>query len=169
VAAPIGSSILNAATAATTNAQLINSDHQYGCEYDDDAQNGFMYKYNEKTKKWKLYWFALRNQRDPSHVNYHRYHLFFYSLSEKQQKQHQRIGDVAVGDSKEKGFIELSSSLYYPVDDSFFDRSFCFQIILQASSNSSSSSSSSRKNNSSNTIVYYLSALNSQSFKVNKI
>jgi hypothetical protein len=64
---------------------------------------------------------------------------------------------------KEKGLIDLSFGFYYPLDDSFFNRQNCFQIIIHSLGGNSSANS----NNHSNSIVYYLSALNFQSFKVN--
>ena len=106
---------------------------------------GYLYKFNEKSKKWKPYWFTL-NQSDKQ--------LFYFSNEKR---------------VKEKGLIDLNYSLYYPVDDSFFNRPFCFQIIIHSlgdgrrASNNSNSTSNYFSNSS---IVHFLCALNSQSFKV---
>jgi hypothetical protein len=153
VEAPAGTSILS-----TISSQLNDNK--------DETLTGYMYKYNEKTKKWKPQLITL-NQRMA--------HLYFYSSSDKIQQrnnnnnnfnhhqhyyynQNQRNGR---SEKREKGFVDLNSSLYYPVDDSFFSRSFCFQLIVHNSSNNFG-----KRAKTSNSLVYYLCALNLQSFKV---
>ncbi len=88
----------------------------------------------EKSKKWKVHWFSL-NQRDQQ--------LFYFSNEKK---------------TKEKGLIDLSYGFYYPLDDSFFNRSFCFQIIIHSFPTHHSAG------HHPNNITYYLHADESKSF-----
>ena len=150
VEAPAGTSILS--TTSSSSSHLNDK---------DETLTGYMYKYNEKTKKWKPHLITL-NQRTA--------HLYFYSSSDKiQQRNHQhhyyynqnQRNNGRVSEKREKGFVDLNSSLYYPVDDSFFSRSFCFQLIVHNLSNNFG-----KRAKTSKSLVYYLCALNSQSFKV---
>ncbi|CAF0932789.1 unnamed protein product, partial [Brachionus calyciflorus] len=93
----------------------------------------------EKSKKWKPYWFSL-NQSDQQ--------LFYFSDEKK---------------IKEKGLIDLSYGFFYPIDDSFFNRSFCFQIIIHSLGGNMNESNGNGINQS--TIVHYLCAENLKSFK----
>ncbi len=77
---------------------------------------GYLHKYNEKTKKWKPYWFSL-NQTDQQ--------LFYFSSEKK---------------SKEKGLIDLTYGFYYPLDDSLLNRSHSFQIIIHSLGSSNANS-----------------------------
>ena len=82
---------------------------------------------DEKTKKWKPYWFSL-NQEDRQ--------LFYFSNEKR---------------AKEKGLIDLTYGLYYPLDDSFFNRPLCFQVIIHYDEATNSTSAT-------NFITHYLHA-----------
>ncbi|XP_037079065.1 ras GTPase-activating protein 1-like [Pollicipes pollicipes] len=71
---------------------------------------GYLSKKNEKNKKWKTMYFVLQVEGTDTH-------LLFYDNPKRM---------------KPKGLIDLSCAYVYPVDDSFFDRSFCFQIVEKA-------------------------------------
>ncbi|XP_043221540.1 ras GTPase-activating protein 1-like isoform X2 [Amphibalanus amphitrite] len=71
---------------------------------------GYLSKKNEKNKKWKTMYFVLQVEGTDTH-------LLFYDNPKRM---------------KPKGLMDLSCAYVYPVDDSLFDRSFCFQIVEKA-------------------------------------
>ena len=65
-------------------------------------------KVDKKTKKWKNLYFVLNGTEQ---------HLYYFENTKR---------------SKPKGLIDLSYAALYPVHDSFFDRSNCFQVVVKA-------------------------------------
>ncbi|XP_052795998.1 ras GTPase-activating protein 1-like [Mya arenaria] len=71
-------------------------------------RTGYLQKKSNKTKKWKSYFFILNGSSRE---------LCFFENEKR---------------SKLKGLIDLNYSELYPVDDSFFGRPNCFQLVTNA-------------------------------------
>nr|CAB3265445.1 ras GTPase-activating protein 1 [Phallusia mammillata] len=67
-----------------------------------------MGKKGHETKKWKLLFFAFHGEKQ---------HLYYFEHAKK---------------TKPKGLIDLSYGAVYPVDDSYFGRPHCFQVVVRA-------------------------------------
>lgn len=71
---------------------------------------GYLCKKNEKNKKWKSMYLVLQTEGSDTH-------LLFYDNPKR---------------LKPKGLVDVTCAFVYPVHDSLFERSFCFQIVEKA-------------------------------------
>ncbi|OXA62813.1 Ras GTPase-activating protein 1 [Folsomia candida] len=73
-------------------------------------KSGYLFKRNDKNKKWKSMFFVL--QMDGTDV-----HLLMFESPKR---------------TKPKGLVDLGCAYLYPLHDSFYEKPFCFQLVERA-------------------------------------
>ncbi|ODN03089.1 Ras GTPase-activating protein 1 [Orchesella cincta] len=73
-------------------------------------KSGYLYKRNEKNKKWKSMFFVLQMDGTDTHL------LIFESPKR----------------TKPKGLVDLGCAYLYPLHDTFYEKPFCFQLVERA-------------------------------------
>jgi len=108
-------------------------------------KSGYLYKRNDKNKKWKSMFFVLQMDGTDTHLlifespkaSNHVFILRFHVWLSRRKLCIERLIKFLIFLSfdqrtKPKGLVDLGCAYLYPLHDSFFDKPYCLQLVERA-------------------------------------